>query len=660
MAAAPTPTLSTLLSKTTLTDHSTLLAAASRALKKSKADPEAQHVRIVALLKLDRFDDALRAFEEGGDALKQRARLEWAYALYKSGELERAEEVAGEVGGRGGLHVLAQTTYRAERFERAMECYGRLGEEGEEAGEEENDLRFNRSAVEAQLEWAGKGYLVRKKRPEREDLEAFEGAYNAACGSIARGELGQGEVLLKRAKDLCSASEELTDSEKEAELLPILVQRAYVLTRLGRADEANAEITAMGLSESMAKIPDASTRHVAQVNALTSAADPENPFIMQRRFQQSSQIPKNDALFSFQSAILQQDRYTLDLLCLKGNGVANSTHARIASAASPTTDAGINTLAVLNVAAKARVNPQTFSAAESKVVLKEVLPMLEKRPTDVGLLLTVIQLYLLTNNHGPAVMLLESFFAKLSESKDSSNLDVRFAPGLVGTLVSLYAVQGRTSQIRTELAKATSYWREKQKDGPPADSNLAKAAGKSLLGSNQEKDLLAAGEIFEDLLSKNSSDRSAVAGVVAAYATSMQDKLKKEHIDSLTPVPRLIAGIDVDALEEAGVASLPSTTSSSSKKRPAEKEKEKPRKKKKMQPKRMPKNYEEGKKMDPERWIPMRDRSYWRPKKKKGKGRDAGATQGGMEDEKKVAAPVTGQGGGGGGGGGKKKGKKRK
>ena len=41
---------------------------------------------------------------------------------------------------------------------------------------------------------------MQKKKPVREDLEAFETAYNAACESIARGELGQGEVWLKRAK----------------------------------------------------------------------------------------------------------------------------------------------------------------------------------------------------------------------------------------------------------------------------------------------------------------------------------------------------------------------------------------------------------------------------------------------------------------------------
>ena len=65
---------------------------------------------------------------------------------------------------------------------------------------EENDIRINSAATDAQLEWTKRGELVQKKKAGREDLEAFETAYNAACASLARGELGQGEVLLKRAK----------------------------------------------------------------------------------------------------------------------------------------------------------------------------------------------------------------------------------------------------------------------------------------------------------------------------------------------------------------------------------------------------------------------------------------------------------------------------
>lgn len=68
--------------------------------------------------------------------------------------------------------------------------------------DEENDVRINRGAISAQLEWQGHGHHVKKKSPSREDQEAFETAFNAACLSIARGELDQGEILLTRAKGL--------------------------------------------------------------------------------------------------------------------------------------------------------------------------------------------------------------------------------------------------------------------------------------------------------------------------------------------------------------------------------------------------------------------------------------------------------------------------
>ena len=64
---------------------------------------------------------------------------------------------------------------------------------------EENDIRINGSATDAQLEWKRQGKLVQKKKAAREDLEAFETAYNAACACIPRGEFSQAEFLLKRA-----------------------------------------------------------------------------------------------------------------------------------------------------------------------------------------------------------------------------------------------------------------------------------------------------------------------------------------------------------------------------------------------------------------------------------------------------------------------------
>src|SRR6201989_3406427 len=113
--SAPPQDLAALLRQTHISSHEEILKAANASLKKSKSDVTAQRTRIVALLQLDCFGDTLRAFEEGGDSLKEQCALEYAYALYKSGELEQAQEVSQKHatnGVRGILHIAGQIVRR--------------------------------------------------------------------------------------------------------------------------------------------------------------------------------------------------------------------------------------------------------------------------------------------------------------------------------------------------------------------------------------------------------------------------------------------------------------------------------------------------------------------------------------------------------------------
>lgn len=240
MAANSSANLSSLLRSASIEDHEEVLRAANAVLKSSKTNPDALHTRVVALLKLDRFADALRALDDGGDKLAERCILEKAYALYKTGQLAEAEKLVKGQDGRGLKHVAAQVAYRAEKFEDAAGIYKALSAQAAPIESEENDLKINSAAVDTQLEWQGNWDKVEQSRKKlgREDMEAFETSYNAACGCISRGELSSGSILLKRARDLCEASDELTDEEKRAEVLPIMVQQAYVFTKLGKLAEA--------------------------------------------------------------------------------------------------------------------------------------------------------------------------------------------------------------------------------------------------------------------------------------------------------------------------------------------------------------------------------------------------------------------------------------
>lgn len=110
MAATVSQSLSSLLHRSTLDDHEEVLKACNSDLKKSKTDVATQHIKAIALLKLDRYNDAARFFDEAGDMLKSKAKLEYAYTLYKVGKLQEAAELASQIHGqRAARHVEAQS-----------------------------------------------------------------------------------------------------------------------------------------------------------------------------------------------------------------------------------------------------------------------------------------------------------------------------------------------------------------------------------------------------------------------------------------------------------------------------------------------------------------------------------------------------------------------
>ncbi|KAI3543970.1 SRP72 RNA-binding domain-containing protein [Colletotrichum filicis] len=613
MPSDPAANLSALLRAASIEDHEEVLKAANASLKASKTDIVAQRTRVVALLKLDRFDDALRAIADGGDKLEVASLLEKAYALYKTGKLQEAREVANSKPQRSFRHLVAQVAYRAEDFKDALDVYSSLLED--EQGEE-SDLKINQLASAAQLEWKVSNSLYGEDTPipAAEDADTFELAYNIACGMIARGELSEATKLLQRALRLCDDSEELSEDDKKAEMTPIMVQQVYVYTRLGKTEEALAIQKQLSISEDS----DAESRLIALNNTSALATEVDNPYLAQRKFDTAAALSKQAKLFKYQESQLEQNKYILGLQAQKFDGVYEKS-SKALTKASPTVSVDTNGLSAINATA--------FALRRSKVVeVKEVLPLIEKRPTDVGLLLTIIQLYLTANNPGAALSVLERFLQNLEKQGPS---EVRFSPGLVALTVSLYRQQGRHSNIRSELAKASSFW--EKHDGRHVDS-LLRGAGSELLKSSEPTDLAAAGAAFEKLCQKPVADPVAAAGLVASFATSDRAKVTP-HLAGLPPIDDLLRGVNVDELVSNGVVTTAPAASQAKKRRldqPTDAGNKKKRRRK------LPKDYVEGKKMDPERWLPLRDRSSYRPKGKKGKKKAQEATQGGFVKEEET------------------------
>ncbi|KAI1345511.1 hypothetical protein F5Y01DRAFT_56611 [Xylaria sp. FL0043] len=632
----PAAALASLLRASTIEDHEEVLKLANAAIRASRADVNAQHTRIIALLKLDRFDDALRAIAEGGHALESTCVLEKVYALYKTGHLQEARHAAEKVPGaqadsRPFRHLRAQIAYRAESFADAASLYRGLASETPAQHGDENDVKINLLAANAQLEWAGQGHRVpdRERLSSRADLDSFETAYNVACAHIARGELVKASVLLKRARDLCEANEDLSPDEKKAELLPIMVQHVYVLSRLGKDSEAAALQKLVVQSD----IPEVPTRIVAQNNQIALDGAGGNPYLTQRISELAGKLSGNDKLFEFQQSVLRRNKYALDLQMQKFQGTESSTNHQILSASTAAALLDVAPLGVINAAARAEMGT-------GKAAIRKVLLVLEKRPNDVGLLLTIIQLYLQTRNPGPALTILETFLRRLEAVTTTDYSDVRFSPGLVATAVALYRLQGRHNSIRAELAKASAHWRSKQ---DRTSTSLLREAGVELLRSSNPEDVAAAGATFEKLVAQPEQDSTANAGFVASFAT--RDYTKTEpYLEKLTPVDRLIGAINVEALIQAGVCQVAVTPPSKKRAAATADESEKEKSTKRRRKKRLPKDYEEGKQPDPERWLPLRDRSTYRPRGKKGKKRAQEATQGGVVREEETLELVGGAG----------------
>ena len=363
---------------------------------------------------------------------------------------------------------------------------------------------------------------------------------------------------------------------------------------------------------------DTLTKRIAQINQVATSEKP-NPYLCQKLFQDLGPLPKSDNLFQYQTNILQESELALDLMINKPSVVLRSTTQGMVDNL-PSTSAHINKLSVLNTAAQAQNEL-------GKMGLKRILPLIERRPLDIGLVMVIVHLYLLTGNKGSAVTVMDSLLKRLEASTEEKDQDVRFAPGFVAAAVSLYSLDDRKSQVKSELAKAARYWRHKSKPPP----NMLQTCGRSLLESGDKQAQLDARDIFDKLYEQSPDDKRVIAGYVAAWSQNPSTCAKQS--DKLTAVERLVAGIDVDSLDSAGVPQDPKSSILNASQKRALDEKPKPAKKR-VRKSRLPKDLDPNKAPDPERWLPMKDRSYYKPKKgKKGKQKAAALTQGGISEK---------------------------
>ena len=198
--------------------------------------------------------------------------------------------------------------------------------------------------------------------------------------------------------------------------------------------------------------------------------------------------------------------------------------------------------------------------------------------------------------------------------------------GIVCTLVALYTSLGKTAPAISVLDDAVSF--QTQSPG-------SKSLQRSLMFYNAQYRLdhdkpQEAAAVLEKLKASYPKDLKVLARLIASY--SKFDSHRAELKSQSLPKFRGAGGVDVTALEQMPSfrhtqrQQLKPATGSTTKQTKGEAEggggggKERDNKpcKKKKRKSKLPKNFDADKKPDPERWLPLRERSYYRKGRKRG------------------------------------------
>ncbi|KAI4373808.1 hypothetical protein MLD38_011884 [Melastoma candidum] len=210
-------------------------------------------------------------------------------------------------------------------------------------------------------------------------------------------------------------------------------------------------------------------------------------------------------------------------------------------------------------------------------------------------------------------------------------------PATVATLVALRERAGDIDGAAAVFDSAIKWWSNSMTEDKHLSVIMQEAAAFRMWHGKQED----AARLYEELV-KSHGSIEALVGLVTT--TAWVDITKAEAYEKqLKPLPGLKA-ISVDSLEKTSGAKQDEAGPRSGMAEALEesKSKEKPKKKRKRKPK-YPKGFDPknpGPPPDPERWLPKRERSSYRPKRKDKRAAQVRGSQGAVVREKHEATAV--------------------
>ncbi|CAB3228049.1 unnamed protein product [Arctia plantaginis] len=562
-------------------DYDRALKATGKVLQIAPNEQKAFHCKIVCLIQLHNFKEALAVLSNPRNAaLASELHFEKAYTQYR---LNCPKEALQTVDNAPELtpalkELRAQILYRLEQYQ---DCYNLYRDIVKNTTDDyEDERKTNMSAVVANL-----AALNPSSDLPQFDENTYELAYNAGSSLAMRGKYTEALQVLKRAEHACSESvidDGGTEEEAKEEAAIIRVQQAYCLQQMGKEKEA-ATIYQNVLKD---KPSDQALVVIASNNIVVINRD-GNVFDSRKRMKTATQDGLEHKLNSRQRASIT---YNQAILAIYSNQP--------------------------DFCKQCCVKLVREFGEERKAALVEASSLLKegKRQQAVTLLmkqggnlvLAAVQVLLAQGDRKAAVKLLEE-----SEFK--------YRAGVVGLLCTLLCADNdfeKASQLFTDVydhykdderfASLVSVWRA--------------AAAVHARGGSAER-AAQAHEAVSRAAPQDTRSRARLVKALAAHDPQRARLLARD----LPPLHQLETKIDIDALESSkwmmGAKIVKKTVQSKQEQSPGTPGSELLQKKQKRKRKtKLPPNADLSKPPDPERWLPKYERTAYR--KRRGVKRD--------------------------------------
>ncbi|KAK9117452.1 hypothetical protein Sjap_016399 [Stephania japonica] len=582
---------------------------ADQVLAAAPGDEDALRCKIVALIKADDIDRALSAIQ----AAEKRSfdfSLFKAYCLYRQNKLDEAlNSLNSQEKTSPAMQLEAQILYRLGRMDACMNVYEKLQRSKIES------LEIN---VAAGLISSGRASEVQKMLDSLKikATSSFELAYNVAYSLIEEKRYNDAEQLLLSARRIGQETlmeDNWADEEIEIELAPIAVQLAYVQQALlGQPLEA-MEAYKDTIKKNLA---DDSSLAVA-INNLIALRGPKDVSDSLRKL--DGLIEKDNGTKNFQltrgldlklSSKQKESLYSnRALLLLFANKIAQ---ARELVAALP----GMFPGSVMPVLLESAVLVKENKAGKAEEILLQFANRFPEASKVVFL--------------ARAQVAAAAGHLQVAADSLAKVPDIQHMPATVATLVSLKERAGDIDGATAVLNDAIKWWSSSMSENNSLDLIMHEAASFMLRHGREE----AAANLYENLV-KSHGSAEALAGLVSTAAHVNIDKAET-HEKNLEPLSGL-KGIDIESLEKTSGADVEGGGNLQNIRPYVEgKGKAKTKKKRKRKP-RYPKGFDPAKPgppPDPERWLPKRDRSSYRPKRKDKRAAQVRGAQGAVARER--------------------------